>query len=272
MPLFEAAARCIETGEPEEKCRLTLDTAARWRKGALSLEPGEAPRPIGEPGRPARPALVHPRELPRRRLGSAEGRAALLHAVVHIEFNAINLAWDAVYRFRGMPAAFYADWLGVADDEARHFRLLERRLHALGYVYGDFPAHNGLWDMAVRTAHDPLARMAMVPRVMEARGLDVTPGMRERFLRMGDRATADALEVILREEVGHVAAGSRWFRYLCAVRGLEAEATYFELLDHYLRGEIRCPLQRETRRQAGFSETELNRLEALCRKSGNSVS
>jgi len=238
--------------------------AAQWRSGALMSRDARPPRPIGEPGRPAKPELVHPRELPRRRLGSEEGRAALLHAVVHIEFNAINLAWDAVYRFRNMPPAFFDDWIGVAEDEARHFHLLVARLNDMGYAYGDFPAHNGLWDMARRTAHDPLVRMAMVPRVMEARGLDVTPGMRERFLRGGDAATADALAVILREEVGHVAAGSRWFAYLCQTRGIDPETTYFELLDEYLHGEIRCPLQRENRRKAGFSDTELDRLEALC--------
>src|SRR5690606_2677139 len=155
-----------------------------------------------------RPRLVHPRELPRRGFGTAEGRAAFLHAIAHIEFNAIDLGWDAVYRFRGMPAAFYADWVSVADDEARHFALLRARLRDLGHDYGDFDAHNGLWEMAEKTAHDALARMALVPRVLEARGLDVTPGMIAR-LRGPDDATADLLEVILAEEVAHVAAGRR---------------------------------------------------------------
>jgi len=153
----------------------------------------------------------------------------------------------------------------VADDEARHFLALRGRLRELGHDYGDFPAHNGLWRMALRTAHDPLARMALVPRVLEARGLDVTPDMIERLRNAGDEATAEILEMVLREEVGHVAAGSRWFKYLCRERGLDPESTFFELLTEFQRGEIRCPLHLEARREAGFSETELERLKALCR-------
>jgi uncharacterized ferritin-like protein (DUF455 family) len=202
--------------------------------------------------------------LPRRSLGHARGRAALIHAIAHIEFNAINLALDAVYRFRDMPAGFYDDWIRVAREEARHFGLMRQRLQAQDCDYGDFPGHNGLWDLARRTADDPLVRMALVPRVMEARGLDVTPGMIERFRAAGDHETADCLGIILREEIGHVRAGSRWFSYLCRERGLDPEATYFELLEHHLGGEIRCPLNREARRRAGFAESELKRLEALC--------
>ncbi|MEJ2654165.1 MAG: ferritin-like domain-containing protein [Acidihalobacter sp.] len=149
--------------------------------------------------------------MPRRGLGTREGRAALVHAVAHIEFNAINLALDAVYRFRSLPRAYYDDWLRVADEEARHFMLLADRLTDFGMRYGDLPAHNGLWEMAVKTADDWLLRMALVPRVLEARGLDVTPGMIERLRQAGDMETVAALEVILREEVGHVAIGSRWF-------------------------------------------------------------
>jgi uncharacterized ferritin-like protein (DUF455 family) len=152
----------------------------------------------------------------------------------------------------------------VAAEEAKHFTLLQGRLGALGFGYGDFPAHNGLWEMALRTGHDPLHRMALVPRVMEARGLDVTPGMIRRFTDLGDRETAAVLRIILAEEVGHVAAGTRWFHYLCKQRGLEAEQAYFELLQAYLGDDIRCPLHLEARREAGFSDTELERLKALC--------
>jgi uncharacterized ferritin-like protein (DUF455 family) len=188
-----------------------------------------------------------------------------VHAVAHIEFNAINLAWDAVQRFPGMPAAFACDWARVADDEARHFAMLRGRLRALGYDYGDFPAHDGLWSMARATADDVLARMALVPRVLEARGLDVTPGMIERLQRAGDAGTADCLKVILREEVAHVAIGSRWYRWLCAQRALPPRETYFRLLSEYLAGHVRCPLNRPARLAAGFDEAELDRLEALCR-------
>ncbi len=188
----------------------------------------------------------------------------MIHAVAHIEFNAINLACDAVYRFRQLPDAFYADWARVAAEEAHHFSLLRDRLVELGYRYGDFPAHNGLWELARNTASDPLLRMALVPRVMEARGLDVTPGMMARFAAIGDQATPDILAVILRDEVGHVAAGSRWFGYLCEQRGLDRESTYFELLQEHFSGGVRCPLHRSARKQAGFSESELDRLERLC--------
>ena len=265
--LFTSASAALLIAEPEHKCAAAIALAADWNAGRLALRRGASVTDIRSPGRPARPRLVHPRELPRRRAGSVTGRAALIHAVAHIEFNAINLALDAVCRFRDMPADFYSDWLQVGAEEASHFRLLQRRLAALDHAYGDFDAHNGLWDMALRTAHDPLHRMALVPRVMEARGLDVTPGMISRFRDLGDAETAAALEVILAEEVGHVEAGTRWFHHLCAARGLEPESTYFDLLKHYLGDDIRCPLHLEARRRAGFSESELSRLEALCTRS-----
>ncbi len=194
--------------------------AERWRQGELTAGAPMDWEPLDDPGRPECPALVPPRSLPRRGLGDARGRAALLHAVAHIEFNAINLALDAVQRFPDLPAAFHGDWISVADEEARHFGLMRDRLRALGADYGDLPAHDGLWQMAVATAEDPLRRMALVPRVLEARGLDVTPAMITRLRGAGDDASADALAVILRDEVGHVAIGSRWFRWLCAERGL----------------------------------------------------
>jgi uncharacterized ferritin-like protein (DUF455 family) len=262
--LFAVAADCLLARDPEDKARLTGLAAAAWRGGELRLLDTAASLPIDEPGRLPRPELVHPRDLPKRSIQSPAGLAALVHAVAHIELNAINLAWDAVHRFRGLPTAYYGDWVQVAAEEAYHFGLMRERLRELGHEYGDFPAHDGLWAMARRTAHDPLARMALVPRVMEARGLDVTPGMIERLRAAGDTDTAARLEIILRDEVGHVAAGSRWFRFLCAERGLDPEASYFALLDEYLRGEIRCPLNAAARREAGFDEAELTRLEALC--------
>jgi uncharacterized ferritin-like protein (DUF455 family) len=262
--LFSRAWLCLSSREPDAKLAATEELLRDWRQGLLGLGAAAGPNPPDRVGRPQRPELVHPRRLPRRSLATEEGRLALLHAVAHIEFNAINLALDAVYRFRGMPPAYYEDWVRVAAEEAAHFRLLRGRLRDRGRDYGDFPAHDGLWDMARRTAHDPLVRMALVPRVLEARGLDVTPGMIERLRASGDRSSAEALEVILAEEVGHVEAGSRWFRWLCEQRGLAPEQTFFDLIRLYLEDEIRCPLHREARRRAGFSETELQRLEALC--------
>ncbi|SEQ18695.1 ferritin-like domain-containing protein [Nitrosomonas ureae] len=178
--LFDAAESCLSACEIKEKLQLTEQTAQAWRDGLLSLESKSAPKLIVEPGCPEKPILVSAGDVPKRRLGSPEGLAALIHAVTHIEFNAINLAWDAVYRFRDLPQKFYSDWVQIAIEEAYHFQLLRQRLNELNSDYGDLPAHNGLWDMAKRTAFDPLVRMALVPRVLEARGLDVTPGIIER--------------------------------------------------------------------------------------------
>lgn len=265
MGLLEQIEACMDCTEPTRKVELVSALARRWRGGAADA--GElatgAPRPIRAPGRPGRLQLVAPNRLPRRRLGSVEGRAALYHAVAHIEYNAIHLGLDAVYRFRGQPRAFYDDWMRVADDEARHFMLLEGRLHDLGHRYGDFPAHNGLWDMAEQTAHDVLVRMALVPRVLEARGLDVTPGMIQRLGEVGDQAGVRILEQILEEEVPHVAIGSRWFRHFCDQRGLPPESTFRRLVGEYMRGRLKGPFNVDARLQAGFSRAELEALEAL---------
>lgn len=221
-----------------------------------------APVPIAAPGRPARPVLVMPREVPRRRLGSAEGRAALIHAVVHIEFNAINLALDHVYRFREFPAEYAAGWIAVAAEEAVHFTLLRDHLRGLGYDYGDFTAHDGLWQMTFKTAHDPLARMALVPRTLEARGLDVTPAIQGKLEAAGDSVAARLLDIILADEVGHVALGDRWFRWLCKARGLIPEVEFRRLLGAYAAPRTVLPLNRVARRLAGFGEDELDSLEA----------
>jgi len=263
--LFAKAAACIAECDAAEKAQRSRAAAAHWRAGELSLRSDDAPLPIGEPGRPPRPLLVSPRELPRRGFNTVEGRAALIHAVAHIEFNAINLAWDAAYRFRDMPPRYYDDWVRVADEEAYHFTLLRERLRGLGYDYGDFAAHNGLWEMARDTAHDVLVRMALVPRVLEARGLDVTPGMMARLRTAGDKETVALLEIILRDEIGHVEIGTRWFRFLCEQRGLAAEPTFRELIARYLKGQIKGPFHRDARLRAGFSETELKALEQMAR-------
>ena len=246
------------------KVQFTRALVRRWQLGAkFSLVSDDQPQPIDIPGRPSRPNLVDPRDLPRRRFNNASGSAALLHAITHIEFNAINLALDAVYRFRDMPRDYYDDWLSVADDEARHFVLLKDRLQAIGFSYGDFDAHNGLWDMAIRTGHDVLVRMALVPRVMEARGLDVTPGMIEKLCAIGDLESADVLRIIMDEEVRHVEIGSRWFHYLCDQRHIPREHTYLDLMQQYAKGKVKPPLHRQARLAAGFSERELQYLEGL---------
>jgi len=262
--LHAAARRCLEATDPADKLRLTFDAWAALQAGTLAADPASPPpEPIGPPGRPARPRLVPSRELAQRGLGTEAGRAALVHAIAHIEFNAIDLAWDAIYRFRGKPDAYYLDWASCANDEARHFSMLSARLDELGHAYGDFDAHNGLWEMAEKTAHSDTARMALVPRVLEARGLDVTPGMMERLRRQGDDRTVAILEVILREEVAHVAAGTRWFHWCCERDGIDPETTFARLLDDYMNGSLRGPFNLDARREAGFSETELVWLQTL---------
>ena len=213
--------------------------------------------PAALPGRPALPRLVPHVALARRSPFTPAGRAALLHSVAHIEFNAINLALDAVWRFPGMPDAYYRDWIGVAAEEALHFTLLREHLHdSLGHDYGDFDAHDGLWTMVERTKHDLVARMALVPRTLEARGLDATPPMQAKFARAGDARAVEILGVILRDEIGHVAIGNNWYRHLCAQRGLDPVATYAELAQAHgaprprrpgLRGRVRAPRGRATR-------------------------
>lgn len=260
--LHAAALRVLQLADPAKKCDAATALARALEAGELAPTGSPAAIDLPVPGRPERPRLVPPRDLPQRGLGSAGGRAAFLHAIAHIEFNAINLATDAVYRFRGMPLDFYRDWARIAADEARHFCLLEARMAELGAAYGDFDAHNGLWDMACKTAHDCLTRMALVPRVLEARGLDVTPAMIERLRAVGDVASVSVLEVILREEVEHVAAGSRWFEWCCARERCEPASTFQRLLDVHAPDAVRPPFNDQARLAAGFTPAELKQLAA----------
>ncbi len=257
------ALEALMSSDPEVKAAQVDVLRTDWLAGRIALPDARAlPPPMLDPGRPPRPELVPHTTLPRRRPGSPEGHAALLHAIAHIEFNAINLALDCVHRFSGLPADYYEGWLTVAAEEAYHFSLVEGRLNALGHAYGDFQAHNGLWEMAIKTADDPLARMALVPRVLEARGLDATPPIIAALRRIGDDATIGVLDIILRDEIGHVALGDRWFRYFCAERGLEPEATYLALMSRFDAPWPPRPLNVEARRRAGFSTAEIARLEA----------
>ncbi|MFN7288543.1 MAG: ferritin-like domain-containing protein [Burkholderiales bacterium] len=221
--------------------------------------------PPQRPGRPARPLLVHPRQVPDRGVGSEVGRVALLHAIAHIEFNAIDLALDAIWRFGDMPAPWVTDWVRVALDEARHFTMLHGELQRRGHDYGDFEAHDGLWEMALRTRHDVLLRVALVPRLLEARGLDVTPRIIERLRGAGDRRAIAILEVILREEVAHVAIGNAWFHRLCRERGLDPLLAWDELAVANAVASPAPPFNRPARMLAGFEESELQRWEGRAR-------
>ena len=256
------AADILLIPDPYEKCDAILALCKECISGNISIADS---RPldiqwIETPGRPLYPELIRPAKLPKRSLHTEDGRMIFMHAIAHIEFNAINLACDAVYRFYGLPRQYYLDWLSVAADEARHYRLIIEYLGQRGCHYGDYAAHDGLWDMAMKTQHDVIARMALVPRVLEARGLDVTPAMIEKLRKAGDHAAANVLKVIYEEEIRHVELGSYWFRYLCEQRDINAEETFFDLLDVHFAGELRGPFNLAARMQAGFSQVELSRL------------
>lgn len=260
--LFSQAELCLKACEPAEKIALSYAAAEAWQQGELSLEKHVPILRFEEPGRPDKPELVPARELNRRKPNSKTGHAALIHSICHIEFNAINLAWDAVYRFQDMPDEFYHDWVRVAKEEAYHFELLSSHLNTLGFVYGDFTAHNGLWESALQTAHDPMVRMALVPRVLEARGLDVTPGIVKKLESIGDSKAVDILAIVHHDEIGHVEAGTRWFRYFCEARELNAEETFKKLINQYMKGILRGPFDHDVRKRAGFTESELLFLES----------
>lgn len=262
--LRQQALQALLEPDPQQKVSLTLCLQASSAPFSIAID-ADLPAPPGLPGRPVRPELRAHLDVPKRSPFTPEGLAALLHAVTHIEFNAINLALDAVWRFRGLPPAYYLDWLKVAAEEAQHFSLLNEHLQAMGYSYGDFPAHTGLWDMTEKTEGDVLARMALVPRTLEARGLDATPPMQAKLRRVGtpDALRAvDILDIILRDEIGHVAIGNHWYRFLCAQRGLEPVATYAVLAKQYGAPRLKGPLNLDARRQAGFDTAELALLSA----------
>jgi len=259
IELRQQALRALLESDPTQKVLLAQQAMAQ--AGTLEIAGGlDLQAPPGLPGCPERPELRSHLDVPKRSPFTREGLAALLHAVTHIEFNAINLALDAIWRFRGMPRAYYLDWLQVAAEEALHFSLLRAQLQAMGYDYGDFPAHTGLWDMTRKTEGDLLARMALVPRTLEARGLDATPPMQAKLRKVGtpDALRAvDILDIILRDEIGHVAIGNHWYRQLCAQRGLEPVATYALLARQYEAPRLKGPLNLDARRRAGFDDAEL---------------
>ncbi len=216
--------------------------------------------PPGIPGRPARPELVPHTNLRQRSMATLEGRAALIHALAHIELNAIDLALDLCWRFAGMPDDFYRQWAGVAREEALHFELLRDHLQSLGFAYGDFPAHGALWQMAEKTSGDLLARIALVPRTLEARGLDASPPIKAKLVGAGDHRAGEILDLILCDEIGHVAIGNHWYRRLCAERGLDPVATYADLASRYQAPRPRGPFNMQARLAAGFEQPELDAL------------
>jgi len=287
--LRQQALQVLQLTRPAEKCQATHRLVADWAAGGLTLEPGIAiapPQCTTLPGRPERPHLIDPADVPTRSPFTVEGRAALLHAVCHIEFNAINLALDAIWRFADMPARFYADWLQVAGEEAQHFELLHALLLQLRpqgkpqrgqgsapatpasdsphWQYGSLDAHDGLWSMCEKTAHDITARMALVPRTMEARGLDATPLIQNKLRQVAAQqkapdaqAICDALDIILRDEVGHVAIGNHWYGWLCAQQALDPVAHYRQLAKTHAAPRLKPPFNDDARRRAGFTEVEL---------------
>jgi uncharacterized ferritin-like protein (DUF455 family) len=264
MELRHGARAAFTLADPVAK---VAAVQALWAQRAeLAINPDHPLEPPDQPGRPALPALLLPKEVPRRSPYTPEGHAALLHSIAHIEFNAINLALDAAWRFAAMPADYYRDWLRVALEESQHFTLLTDHLASLGYAYGDFPAHDGLWTMAENTRHDVTARMALVPRTLEARGLDATPIIQAKLRRVASPAALQAvaiLDTILREEVGHVAIGNHWYHWLCARDGLASASFYTEASKRYGGPSLKPPFNLAARKLAGFTQQELDALPTL---------
>ena len=260
--LRQAALFWLSEPDPACKAEGVRLLAQAWQSGEVMLDTQaalSAHSPI--PGQPLKPELVSPRLVKHRAMNTLEGRATLIHALVHIEFTAINLALDAIWRYTDMPREYYADWLQVAEEESLHFTLLADHLRGMGYTYGDFPAHSSLWEMAAKTQDDILARIALVPRTMEARGLDAAPPVRAKLAQAGDMAAAAILDIILRDEIGHVRIGNHWYGWLCEQRGLEPVSTYARLATEYQAPVMRGPFNLEARRAAGFSEVELAELD-----------
>jgi uncharacterized ferritin-like protein (DUF455 family) len=260
--MFAQIRAAILEQHPATKVHLVQQLHALLQNEQVTMIATEEIDPLPIPGRPDKPRLVHPSQLANRKIATEPGRVALIHSICHIEFNAINLALDAAYRFQNMPRDYYMDWLQVALEESRHFTMLNQRLLSLGYQYGDFDAHNGLWEMALQTQNSNIERMALVPRVLEARGLDVTPGIMQRLESAGDFETVKILEVILREEVGHVEIGTRWFRYSCAKENVDPDQTFIALLKKHNVTTGKSTLYTDARKQAGFNEVELAALNA----------
>jgi len=256
ISLAEMAVDVLTTADGRRKTAISRDHAARWRaarEAGGTIAVGSAEPPL-RPARPQTPELLSPRDVPRRRPGTPEGRIALLHAVAHIELNAVDLHWDIIARFTDvrMPPGFYDDWVKAADEESKHFNLMCDCLEALGSHYGALSAHAGMWRAAEDTAEDLMGRLAVVPMVLEARGLDVTPGMIEIFRKAGDDPAVAALETIYAEEVAHVAYGSKWFHFLCGRENVDPKDVFHDLVRRYFHGTLKPPFNEEKRAEAGL--------------------
>lgn len=260
--LFLLAHACLAEANLDKKLVLSEMNSKTILSGEVDIISTELNIDSIIPGRPKKPVLISPRDLPRRSLNIVEGRAAMIHSFAHIEFNAINLAWDLICRFQDMPNEFYIDWAQVAAEETKHFKLLQGLLDDAGYEYGDFPAHDGLWKIAEQTAHDLLLRLAVVPRIMEAKGLDVTPGLIERFRKIEDENTCAVLELILKEEIGHVNRGTKWYRYQCQQLNRSPDELFKEIAKEYLPSTNSKNINRQARLMAGFSQIELDYISA----------
>lgn len=257
--LFSLAGTCLSESNLDKKIELSTRYAEKIVSGNIQIRSlMDATTSAIIVGRPGKPVLISPKDLPRRNIKTTEGRAAMIHSFAHIEFNAINLAWDLIYRFQEMPDDFYSDWASVAAEETKHFVLLRKKLQKMDYDYGDFPAHDGLWKIAEDTAHDILLRLAVVPRIMEARGLDVTPDLINRFREINDNETASILDVILVEEIGHVSIGTKWYRHVCKKREKDPEITFRKIIDEYLPSNKTKKINQSARLMAGFSQSELD--------------
>ena len=264
LELRETSLQILIETDVQVKVTQLNDLLEAYKEQRLALNPLRSLNyeNVNLPGRPVRPELVPPLMVPRRKMDTLEGRVGLLHSLAHIEFNAMNLALDAIWRFSGMPVQYYEDWLKVAKEEAHHFSLVNEHMQTFGFSYGDFPAHNSLWEMVERTADSVIARMALVPRTMEARGLDAVPGIRDRFKQIKDARAVEILEIILHDEVGHVLIGNHWFNFLCAKDELSPVATYQELAKQYRAPVLKGPFNMDARQKAGFSAEELSLLSA----------
>ena len=262
LELRQTALEILAITDPKTKVDRVKQLFSDYHQQSIALDVSSAlnSKDLALPGRPQKPELVPPLTVPKRRMDTVDGRLSLLHSLAHIEFNAMNLALDAIWRFSDMPAQYYEDWLKVAKEEAYHFSLIETHLQSVGVAYGDFPAHNSLWEMVERTSDAVIARMALVPRTMEARGLDAVPAIRDRFKQIKDAKVVEILEVILRDEVGHVLIGNQWFNFLCTKEGLSPIKVYKELARAYRAPVLRGPFNLEARRQAGFTVEELSLL------------
>jgi len=262
--LFDELHRIILLNDANEKC---LATQQLWQAvqeiNSITVNNDSAIQIILTPGLPRQLKLVAPRQLKRRGIQQQLGRNILMHAIAHIEFNAINLALDAAYRFRQQPTQYYHDWIGIAADEARHFEMIRNYLNTHDCNYGDYPTHNGLWDMAVQTQNDIVARMALVPRVLEARGLDVTPSIIQRLKSVGDTQAVAILEIIYQDEIGHVLTGSHWFKWQCQQRSLEPRSTFIKMIKKHLHGQLKGPFNLQARLLAGFDEMEIDHFKNL---------